>query len=136
LSQQNTAVQAGFAESGRLVVSSPGVATKAPREERTETMFVHAVYFWLKDNLTEAQTGAFVAGARSLTTIKGVHHAYMGAPAETNRPVIERSYSYALVVVFASQRDHDLYQTDPIHDRFRDQCADLWRKVVIYDSVG
>jgi hypothetical protein len=99
-------------------------------------MFVHAVYFWLKEHLTDAQRAAFVAGARSLTTIASVKHGYFGIPASTDRPIIERSYSHALVVLFASQADHDSYQADPIHDRFRDECADFWQKVVIYDSIG
>jgi Stress responsive A/B Barrel Domain len=98
-------------------------------------MFVHAVYFWLQDNLTNYDKAAFLAGARSLTTISSVQHGYLGVPAPTDRPVIDRSYSHALVIIFASERDHDLYQTDPIHDRFREQCGSFWQKVVIYDSV-
>jgi hypothetical protein len=99
-------------------------------------MFVHAVYFWLKDHLTEKDKTTFLAGATSLTTIPSVQHGYVGVPAPTNRPVIERSYSHALVVIFANEHDHDLYQADPIHDRFRENCAQFWQKVVIYDSVG
>jgi hypothetical protein len=99
-------------------------------------MFVHAVYFWLKDDLTEAQKATFVNGVHSLTTIGSVTHGYVGVPAATDRPIIERSYSYAAVVVFKDEAAHDLYQVDPIHDRFRDECGSFWRKVVIYDSVG
>lgn len=99
-------------------------------------MFVHAVYFWLKDGLSAAQKDAFLLGVESLTTIKSVRQAYTGVPAPTDRPVIDRSYSFALVSVFANQRDHDLYQSDPVHDRFRDECGNLWQKVLIYDSVA
>ena len=98
-------------------------------------MFVHAVYFWLKDNLTPPQTAAFLAGARSLTTIASVKEAHFGVPAPTDRPVIDRSYSHALVVIFENQEDHDRYQTDPIHDRFREECGTLWERVLIYDSI-
>ena len=98
-------------------------------------MFVHAVYFWLKDDLTPPQTAAFLAGARSLTTIASVRQAHLGVPAPTDRPVIDRSYSHALVVIFETQEDHDRYQTDPIHDRFRDECGTFWKKVLIYDSI-
>ncbi len=98
-------------------------------------MFIHTVLFWLRDDLSAAETAAFVAGARSLTTIGSVQHGYLGTPAATNREIIDRSYSYALVAIFADQAAHDAYQVDPVHDRFRDECARLWRQVRIYDAV-
>ena len=97
-------------------------------------MFVHAVYFWLRSDLTGAERAAFVAGVRSLRAIDTVLHGYDGGPAATDRAVIERSYSHALVLVFADKRAHDAYQTHPVHDRFRDTCSTFWRKVLIYDT--
>ena len=97
-------------------------------------MFVHAVYFWLRDDLTAAERLAFIDGVRSLRTIDTIQHGYVGEPAATDRAVIERSYSYALVLVFADKRAHDAYQTHPVHDRFRDTCSPFWRKVLIYDT--
>jgi hypothetical protein len=99
-------------------------------------MFVHAVYFWLKDGLTDQDRNTFVRGVNALTTIETVLHGHVGTPADTNRPIIERSYSYALVLFFADKAAHDAYQAHPVHDRFREQCATLWRKVLIYDSVS
>ena len=63
-------------------------------------MFVHAVYFWLKSDLTKQQIATFREGLTSLTTITTVRNAHIGVPAPTNRPIIERGYSYALVVQF------------------------------------
>lgn len=99
-------------------------------------MFVHAVYFWLKDDLSEADRQKFVHGVESLETIESVHACYIGTPASTNRPIIDRSYSYALIVVFEDLAAHDAYQVHPVHDAFRDECSHLWKKVVIYDSEG
>ena len=99
-------------------------------------MFVHAVYFWLKDGLSDKDRDTFIRGVTSLTTIETVQHGHVGTPADTNRPIIERSYSYALVLFFPDKAAHDVYQTHPVHDRFREQCATFWRKVLIYDSVG
>ena len=56
-------------------------------------------------------------------------------PAATDRPVIERGYSWALVLVFPSERAHDAYQVHPVHDRFREECGGYWSAVRIYDSV-
>lgn len=99
-------------------------------------MFVHAVYFWLRPDLTPEQSAQFAAGVRSLGTIEGVAQCYIGIPASTDRPVIERSYSQALVVVFADEAGHEAYQVHPLHDRFREECSPLWTRVQIFDSVG
>jgi hypothetical protein len=99
-------------------------------------MFVHSVYFWLRDNLTPAERAQFEAGVQSLATIAGVEHGFIGVPAPTERAVIERGYSKAAVLVFADQQAHDAYQVDPVHDRFRDECGSLWTKVRIYDSIS
>jgi hypothetical protein len=99
-------------------------------------MFTHSVYFWLRADLTEAERATFREGALSLTTIDAVRHGFLGVPAPTDRPIIDRSYSYALVVVFDDEDGHDRYQTDPIHDRFRERCGGLWERVLIYDAVG
>jgi hypothetical protein len=99
-------------------------------------MFVHAVYFTLRGDLTPADHARFVDGLQSLRTIGSVTQAYIGVPAPTDRPVIERGYSYALVLVFVNQTAHDAYQVDPVHDRFREECSPFWERVRIYDSVS
>jgi len=99
-------------------------------------MFVHAVYFWLRKNLTPAEERRFLAGLESLRAIEGVREGYIGAPASTDRPVIERGYSRALVLIFADQAAHDAYQEHPVHDRFRTECGDFYTTVRIFDSVG
>lgn len=99
-------------------------------------MFVHAVYFWLKEGLTQEELAQFQEGINSLTTIESVQLGHVGVPADTDREVIDSSYSYALVVTFADQQGHDDYQVHPVHDKFRETCAPFWTRVQIYDSVG
>jgi hypothetical protein len=99
-------------------------------------MFIHSVYFWLRADLTPAETERFLAGARSLLTIPGATGGWLGAPAGADRPVIERSYSYALVFPFADEQAHDAYQQHPTHDRFRVECGGLWSRVRIYDVTA
>jgi hypothetical protein len=99
-------------------------------------MFTHSVYFWLRDDLSADATKRFVDGIRSLTTIESVQHGFIGRPAATDREIIDRSYSYALIVSFANDADHETYQVHPVHDRFREQCGGSWKKIVIYDAVS
>ena len=98
-------------------------------------MFVHAVYFWLRDDLTAAERQAYLDGARSLLTIPDVRHGWLGTPAGTDRPIIERGYSYALTLAFDDEAAHDRYQVHPVHDVFREKCGTFWSRVLIYDSV-
>jgi Stress responsive A/B Barrel Domain len=98
-------------------------------------MFVHTVFFWLKPDVTPAQRQIYLAGLKSLIGIKTVRFGHIGTPADTDRPIIERGYSYALVVAFDDAAGHDYYQVVDVHDRFRKECGNFWHKVIIYDSV-
>jgi Stress responsive A/B Barrel Domain len=101
-----------------------------------KNMFVHSVYFWLKPDLTEEQRAKFWESVRSLTTIESVRQGFVGSPASTDRPIIDRSYSCALIVIFDDDAGHDAYQVHPVHDKFREECAPFWSKVLIYDAVN
>ena len=97
-------------------------------------MFVHCVYFWLKPGITDTELQQFVHGVNSLTKIGSIRHGWVGRPADTDRPNIDRTYSYGLVIVCDDVAGHDAYQVDPIHDRFR-ELHHLWVQVKIYDFV-
>lgn len=96
-------------------------------------MFLHSVYFRLREDLTDDDLQIFMDGVNSLTTIDSVRHGYVGTPAETNRPIIDKSYTHALLVIFDDRGGHDAYQVHPTHDAFRDTCASFWADVKIYD---
>lgn len=99
-------------------------------------MFTHSVYFWLRDDLTDDQLAKFWDGLKSLTTIPTVKVAHIGTPATTDRPIIDRSYTAALVLMFDNQADQEVYQTHDVHEAFRQACDGYWSKIVIYDSVS
>ncbi|HEU4391981.1 MAG TPA: Dabb family protein [Blastocatellia bacterium] len=98
-------------------------------------MFVHSVYFWLNPGLADEEVNEFWRGVNSLATIETVRQSYIGIPAPTDRPIIDRSYSCALILAFDDQAGHDVYQDHQIHEAFRQKCSRFWSKVVIYDVV-
>jgi hypothetical protein len=98
------------------------------------TMFLHTVLFWLKPDLADTEIRTFEAGLRQLLTIPSVRLHFLGTPAATDRPVIDRSYSYKLVVGFDDRAGHDAYQDIDIHQNFITNCAQFWTKVLIYDA--
>ncbi len=98
-------------------------------------MFVHCVYFWLKPGLDEASVQAFERGLQSLVEIPDVRFGSWGTPADTDRPIIDRSYSYGLICAFDDADGHDAYQVHADHDTFRETCSGYWQQVRIYDFV-
>ena len=99
-------------------------------------MFVHHVFFWLKSSNTPEEVKNFVASVSTLKGIPSVHMAEIGKPATTDRPVIDTTYSYSLLLLFNSLADHDAYQVDPVHLQFVADSSHLWDRVQIYDSVS
>ncbi|RAI98718.1 stress responsive alpha/beta barrel protein [Chitinophaga skermanii] len=98
--------------------------------------FVHVVNFYLKKGLSPEEIKDFEAGVSSLATIDEIKVFNLGTPADTDRPVIDKSYSYCLLTVFENQEAHDRYQVHPTHLAFVERCSRHWDKVVIFDSVS
>ena len=82
-------------------------------------MLSHIVVFWLKEDLSDAHRSAFRVGLESLKSIESAPGGYIGAPAGTgDRPVIDKSYSLTLTVLFDTIRDHNVYQVHPLRQTF------------------
>jgi hypothetical protein len=99
-------------------------------------MFVHVVNFYLKADLTAADIKTFEEGVKSLSAIESLVTFNVGKPASTDRPVIDKSYSYCELAVFEDEAGHDVYQVHPLHLAFVENCKHLWDKVVIFDSAS
>ena len=56
-------------------------------------LFVHHVFFWLKNPDSETDKQKLIEGLKTLVDIPGYITAHIGFPANTNRPVIDRSYA-------------------------------------------
>lgn len=96
-------------------------------------MFVHSVYFWLDRSLTRADEERFKQRLEGLGRIPTVKHCFVGRPAATSRPVIDRTYSFGLTLVFDDAAGQDAYQVHPIHEEFVKDCAKMWIRVYICD---
>lgn len=110
------------------------VAGKALAAAGNNKLFVHHVYFWLKNPGSTEDKEKLVAGLKKLSSVKTIQQFHIGQPADTNRDVIDRSYSVSWLLFFKNKADQDSYQTDPIHLNFVKECSPLWEKVVVYDS--
>lgn len=97
--------------------------------------FYHVVYFWLKKPSSMSDRSKFEASLICfLNASEYISTKHVGTPADTDRPVIDRSYTYSLIVSFKDKAAQDAYQNEVVHKDFIKECEPLWEKVVIYDS--
>lgn len=99
-------------------------------------MFIHHVFFWLKQPDSKEDKAKLIEGLKKLAKVKTIEDFYIGQPAATYREVVDRSYSISWCVFFKNAADQDSYQVDPIHLKFVEECSSLWSKVIVYDSVN
>ncbi len=109
---------------------------KANNEAEVSTGFIHTVFFWMKDGVTDDEKKTFVEkGLKELTKCPTIQNSYYGPPAHTPREVVDNSYDYAWVCHFKSKEDEAKYQDDPIHLKFIEDFKHLWDKVQVYDNL-
>jgi len=105
-------------------------------EESMGDKFIHHVFFWLKQPVTQEMREKFEKALKELATIGTIVDYHIGVPAPTNRDVIDTSYTYSMLSTYKTREDQDIYQGHEKHLKFISDCQDLWEKVVVYDSVS
>ena len=104
-------------------------------EKQMKNIFIHHVYFWLKNSGNTADRDKLVEGLTKLSKVATIHQFHIGKPANTSREVIDSSYAVSWMLVFKNDADQASYQTDPVHLKFIEECSHLWSKVLVYDAV-
>ena len=99
-------------------------------------MFIHNVFFSLREDLTSDEQQLFSDAVRGLTRIESVRSGYAGPPIPSDRPVVDGDYSIGLLVIFDDRAGHDAYQIDPLHKAFLALYSSYWTRVRIFDFAG
>jgi hypothetical protein len=99
-------------------------------------MFVHHVYFYLKNKGSEADKAKLLEGLNKLAKVPTIKFVHIGSPASTTRSVIERGYDISWLCFFDNLEQEEIYQKHPIHLKFVEDYSALWEKVIVYDAVG
>lgn len=118
------------AMAGTILAAATNTQTK-----EMKNIFVHHVYFWLKNKDNKEDYDKLVNGLQKLSAVTTIQQFHIGKPASTSREVIDGSYAVSWLVLFKNKDDQDSYQTDPIHLKFVSECSSLWSKVIVYDSA-
>jgi hypothetical protein len=112
------------------------VSPLAAEPERTKELFIHHVFFYLKDPQNAKDEAKLLEGLHKLAKVPTIQFVNIGKPAETSRSVIVRDYTFSWMCFFKNIIEEEIYQTHPIHLDFIKEYEHLWGKVVVYDSVG
>ena len=125
-----------IADTGKAAMAGTLIlAANNKQQKEMKDIFVHHVYFWLKNAGNKEDLEKLVAGLKKLSAVKTIRQFHIGKPAGTKRDVIETSYAVSWLVLFDNTADQDSYQTDPIHLKFVEECSSLWVRVIVYDSI-
>jgi hypothetical protein len=128
-----------FIKHTSAALAATGVFTLLPSgapAQNHNSMFVHHVYFWLKNASSKEDKARLLKGLQSLQKIETIKMSHIGVPAGTNRSVIDTSYQVSWLLIFDTPKDQEVYQNHPVHLKFVEDCAHLWTKVIVYDSVN
>lgn len=127
----------GFVKNSAFAVAAAATPlTASGMDAKKKEVFVHHVYFWLKNPESEADRNKLIEGLQTLLKISAIQMAHIGTPASTNREVIDRSYSVSWLLFFDNLEEEEVYQKHPIHLKFVENYSHLWKKVVVYDTEG
>ena len=98
-------------------------------------MLCHNVFFSLNDRSETAVSKMLAACRKYLTGHPGTKFFACGTPnQELTRPVNDRDFDIALVIVFDSKASHDAYQNAPAHEQFISENKPNWRLVRVFDA--
>ena len=117
-----------------LALASPGKA-KVRMTEESEGSFMHVVFFWLVDDSEETHKNFMSELRKFIDKVDLIQTKHIGAPADTDREVIDSTWTYSLILSFDSKKEQDLYQEHQLHKNFIKNASSLWKKVQVYDSV-
>ena len=124
-----------FVKNTALVAGAAGIVGTAEAKVVKE-LFVHHVYFYLKNPGSEADKAKLLEGLEKLSKVPTIRMVHIGVPASTTRSVIVRDYSVSWLCFFDNLEEEEIYQKHPIHLKFIEDYSHLWEKVNVYDSVG
>ncbi len=97
----------------------------------------HMVFFTLKDRSPTARDALVAACDMYLTDHPGTIHYSAGPRAEAyQRPVNDQEFDVALVLIFATDEDHQRYQTSERHQQFLAEQLENCSTVRVFDAIS
>ena len=102
-----------------------------------QASLVHCVFFTLEDRSAAARDALVAACHKYLTDHPGTVHFSAGPRAAAyQRPVNDAAFDVALAIVFATEQDHDVYQSSERHQQFLAEQLKNCSQVRVFDAFA
>lgn len=124
-----------FALSSSKNIAVTGETTMSRKFDRMNGKFIHVVFFWLINEDQGTRERFLAELIKFIDNVDMIKTKHIGSPADTNREVIDSTYSFSLILSFDSKKEQDLYQDHHLHKEFIENASSLWEKVQVYDSI-
>ena len=120
-----------------LIASVTSYGQEQQQMKNFDPAFVHTVFFWLNNPESDADRASFeTALSKFLNNSEYAKTNFIGSPPKATRDVVDGSFTYSLIVTFASAEAQQKYQDEPAHLLFIKEASSLWNKVIVYDAKG
>ena len=135
MERRNFLKSVAVAGTSATVLTSCTSASGGAGHKLTAGHIVHTVYFWLKEGISDTEEKDFLNFFEALKNVPGIHSFNVGKPAPTTpRDVVDNSFQYSLIVIFANLDDIDTYEKHPDHLSAIDKYSKYWTKVAVRDT--
>jgi quinol monooxygenase YgiN len=130
------AAMAGCAAGLLALAANAHLSTARAANAEGKNMFVHNVYFKLKESNAANRQKLVDACDQYLSDHPGTVFYAAGTVSDLDRPVNDRDWDVGLHVIFKDQAAHDAYQDAPKHLKFIAENKDTWAKVRVFDTAA
>lgn len=97
----------------------------------------HTVFFTLKDHTDATREALVTACHKYLSDHPGTVYFSVGPRATAyQRPINDTQFDVALVMVFATDEDHQRYQSSDQHQQFLDEQLENCSQVRVFDALA
>ena len=99
-----------------------------------EQLITHVVVVWVNDDVSDQQISKIIEEAQILRSINVVQDLKIGRPVESERAIVDDSFSFALSVTFKNSADMQAYSIDETHIAYvKSALKPVLKKIVVYD---
>ncbi len=120
-----------------LVLSLIGLilSCQGTNKQSKDGMLQHTVYFYLEEDISEADKKSFEEGLQKLMAIDAVYQWEIGKTGATpSRAVTDHEFDYSIFARFKTMEDYKVYADHPEHIEFINKYELFWKDVKVFDS--
>jgi len=94
----------------------------------------HLVICWLDEAIKEDEIEMVIDETRKLSSIPGVQDFSVGKPVQSDRAVVDDSFTFAIAMRFRSQKEMESYLTHDLHVGYVNEILKpRASKITVYD---